>query len=125
MKGRDIMHRKSVLAALLASTALASPAFAQTAAPQSGSPGDPDAMAATIAGFVALPERKRRRMRRAARRSASRYGQSRVTDQWAALFDDIVRRRWPVPATERVRRRARSGVRVVRSRVRGMRRRLR
>lgn len=88
-------------------------------------PGDPDAMAATIAGFVALPERKRRRMRRAARRSASRYGQSRVTDQWAALFDDIVRRRWPVPATERVRRRARSGVRVVRRRVRGMRRRLR
>ena len=88
-------------------------------------PGDPDAMAATIADFVALPERKRRRMRRAARRSASRYGQSRVTDQWAALFDDIVRRRWPVPATERVRRRARSGVRVVRSRMRGMRRRLR
>ena len=81
-------------------------------------PGDPDAMAAKITDFLAMPERKRRRMRRAARRSASRYGQSRVTDRWAVVFDEIARRRWPVPFTERVRKRARSTVRGLRRRLR-------
>jgi len=82
-------------------------------------PGDTEAMAARIREFVAMSERGRRRMRRAAVRSAARYSERRVTAQWAALFEQIAAQRWPAPARRspavrvagRLRRRFASGVR--------------
>jgi len=65
--------------------------------------GDVEAMAARIRRLVEMPERDRRRMRRAARRSATRFGQARVTAQWGALFADIADRRWPATRTLRAR----------------------
>ena len=73
-------------------------------------PGDIAAMAARIRELVEMPEKRRRRMRRAARRSASRFRQTTVTRQWAELFAEIARRRWPAPRASlrtRVGRRAR------------------
>jgi len=60
-------------------------------------PGDIAAMAARIGELVEMPERERQRMRRAARRSATRFRQSTVTGQWAELVAEIARRRWPAP----------------------------
>ena len=77
-------------------------------------PGDTGAMAARIAEFVAMPERKRQRMRREAQRSTARYEQVRVTEQWAVLFADIARRRWPATAKKTVRARAGAVLRRVR-----------
>ena len=81
-------------------------------------PGDIAAMAARIRELSEMPERQRQRMRRAARRSASRFRQARVTEQWAALFGDIARRRWPKPPSARFRARAGRGARRLLGRVR-------
>ena len=79
-------------------------------------PGDTEAMAARISEIVGMPERRRARMRRAARRSATRFEQARVTDRWASLIAEIARRRWHVPIRKRVRARGGLAVRRVRAR---------
>ena len=63
--------------------------------------GDVEAVAARIREIVGMPEHRRRRMRRAGRRAAARYGEARVTKQWSALFADIAARRWPVAGRTR------------------------
>ena len=73
-------------------------------------PGDVAAMAARMREVAAMPERRRRRMRRAAKRSASRFSEARVTDDWARLFSAIAVRRWPASAPRTLR--ARVGGRV-------------
>ena len=60
-------------------------------------PGDIAAMAARIGELVAMPERSRMRMRRAARRAASRYGGERITDRWGTVVAEVAARRWPAP----------------------------
>ena len=81
-------------------------------------PGDTEAMAQRIRQVVDMTEHARRRMRRSARRSASRFSQSRVTDQWAVLFADISSRRWPAPPSSTFRARARRGARRLLRRIR-------
>jgi poly(glycerol-phosphate) alpha-glucosyltransferase len=81
-------------------------------------PGDIEAMAARIRELAEMSEKRRQRMRRAARRSASRFRQASVTEQWGELFGDIARRRWPTPPSATFGARARRGARRLLRRLR-------